>query len=51
MIKTNLLEEVAESNNIVTRATKKKTNEISKAQSEEYVNTVNEVCKHMVFWK
>ena len=49
--KNKLLDEVAESNNIVTRTTKKKTNEISKAQSEEYVNTINEVCKHMVFWK
>ena len=47
--KNKLLDEVAESNNIVTRATKKKTNEISKAQSEENVNTINEVCKHMVF--
>ena len=46
--KNKLLDEVAESNNIVTRATKKKTNEISKAQS---VNTINEVCKHMVLWK
>ena len=46
--KNKLLDEVAESNNIVTRATKNKAKEISKAQS---VNNINEVCKHMVLWK
>ena len=49
--KTNLLDDKNKLLEEVAKQQTKKTNEISKAQSEEYVNTVNEVCKHMVFWK
>ena len=47
--KNKLLDEVSKSNKIVTRATEDNTNKISKALSEEYENTINEVHEHMVF--
>ena len=39
--KNKLLDEVSESNNIVTRVTEDNTNKISKASSEEYENNIN----------
>ena len=49
--KNKLLDEVSDSNDIVTKATEDNTNKISKATSEEYENTIYEAYRHMIFWK
>ena len=49
--KNKLLDEVSESNNIVTTATENNMNKISIAPFEEYENTMNMAYKHMVCWR
>ena len=46
-----LLNEVSESNTIVTGASENNTNKISKVPSEGHECAINEAYEHMVFWK